>query len=743
MPSIPTNGIKRTSMGNSSTKASKGAPQPSVRKRRLSKSDLAPVFERMDADENLAQSGGEEEPEEMKSVGRIGISQSIDEDDFVSENKLKKGQYYVINANDVRTERYSMDYHAQLHTGEDIDDDLEGEPLNNMAYINERWKADYNNGVQLLMKPSELPKFLTEERLLNTCIEIRPKNFKVPKGLIITDDTPCTSGEHEVVKCPRPNFRYYLGDLKDVSFLKRLNCLRKMNRKKTILEEVMFDVVNALEIEAFKKIHQILLQPLHSPSSLERDVDDEAPCDICTSVECELEDFMVFCDGCNMCVHGLCYGLPDLPQGDWLCMKCQKYPGNTPPCVLCPTIGGSLKMTDNGQWAHVLCALYLPECRFKDAETREPITNIDDIPDERWQMKCVVCDTRQGACIQCSEKECKVAFHATCGSRSGFEIRTEQNDQNDPEGDINFITKCRKHSRKTDDAIEKEKLIEHDTRLRQLEKNFFLYADYEIVAKRLKLDVDVVSDIYEYWKQKRSENQGKSLIENLDDNVKVQGQMLLMENLQLPTTSKISYIPDEETLATCSFFERKMYRQKYVRGTLDQGRNLLTQIIRREKIKRHKQEQEEKALMLIVQQISDKMTISHRATESVIEDLELLMTSEEIDRAKSQTSVCSSRENSMNPDGQKVTSPMVGSKMKAKRKAERRTSDTQVKKPRRTASPDDSQKENGTKKTSVTNTTSTPSPLPSSKNHKKSPSDRKQLLKLRSHNKALRRRTIT
>jgi len=38
-------------------------------------------------------------------------------------------------------------------------------------------------------------------------------------------------------------------------------------------------------------------------------------------------------------------------------------------------------------WAHVACALWIPEVRFGDADRREPIVNVSHIPAERWQMK--------------------------------------------------------------------------------------------------------------------------------------------------------------------------------------------------------------------------------------------------------------------------------------------------------------------------------------------------------------------
>lgn len=55
-------------------------------------------------------------------------------------------------------------------------------------------------------------------------------------------------------------------------------------------------------------------------------------------------------------------------------------------CELCPSRDGALKKTDNQGWAHVVCALYIPEVRFGNVSTMEPII-LQLIPQERYN-KC-------------------------------------------------------------------------------------------------------------------------------------------------------------------------------------------------------------------------------------------------------------------------------------------------------------------------------------------------------------------
>lgn len=88
---------------------------------------------------------------------------------------------------------------------------------------------------------------------------------------------------------------------------------------------------------------------------------------------------MVFCDCCNICVHQACYGITSIPDGSWLCRTCSL--SQRPDCVLCPNKGGAMKCTRSGQkWAHVSCALWIPEVSIGCVERMEPITKISSIP---------------------------------------------------------------------------------------------------------------------------------------------------------------------------------------------------------------------------------------------------------------------------------------------------------------------------------------------------------------------------
>lgn len=143
--------------------------------------------------------------------------------------------------------------------------------------------------------------------------------------------------------------------------------------------------------------------------------EQDTKCAICDDGDCENANAIVFCDGCDLAVHQECYGVPYIPEGQWLCRKCQLIGRGTPTCVFCPNEEGAFKQTSTSKWAHLLCSIWIPEVTIGNPSLMEPVADIEKVPKNRWALNCYICAQKMGACIQCSHKSCYQAFHVSCG----------------------------------------------------------------------------------------------------------------------------------------------------------------------------------------------------------------------------------------------------------------------------------------------------------------------------------------
>ncbi|KAJ2769736.1 hypothetical protein IWQ57_002977, partial [Coemansia nantahalensis] len=230
-------------------------------------------------------------------------------------------------------------------------------------------------------------------------------------------------------------------DQVDQRWLEALNAERAERGAAEVSAKQLEAVVDHMEKEWFDLVKDT--QRAISAMQQERLAAEESTCAICGEDECDNTNAIVFCDGCNMAVHQDCYGVPYIPEGQWLCRRCMLSPAKDVACVLCPQRGGAFKKTTTNKWAHVLCALWIPEVGIANSVYMEPIDGVDQIPRSRWRLYCHLCHRRNGACIQCSHRQCVTAFHATCARRAGLSMAVRADRRS---GEPVFRAFCERHT---------------------------------------------------------------------------------------------------------------------------------------------------------------------------------------------------------------------------------------------------------------------------------------------------------
>ena len=174
--------------------------------------------------------------------------------------------------------------------------------------------------------------------------------------------------------------------------------------------------------------------------------EQDSKCAICDDGDCENTNAIVFCDGCDLAVHQECYGVPYIPEGQWLCRKCQLIGRGTPTCIFCPNTEGAFKQTNSSKWSHLLCAIWIPEVSLGNPTFMEPVMEVEKVPKQRWKLTCYICRQKMGACIQCGNKNCFVAFHVSCARRAKLFLQMKTTHSGPANFDSNHLKAyCDKH----------------------------------------------------------------------------------------------------------------------------------------------------------------------------------------------------------------------------------------------------------------------------------------------------------
>ncbi|CAA0170102.1 Histone-lysine N-methyltransferase ATX2 [Arabidopsis thaliana] len=192
-------------------------------------------------------------------------------------------------------------------------------------------------------------------------------------------------------------------------------------------------------------------------------------CNVCHMDEEYENNLFLQCDKCRMMVHTRCYGQLEPHNGIlWLCNLCRPGALDIPPrCCLCPVVGGAMKPTTDGRWAHLACAIWIPETCLLDVKKMEPIDGVKKVSKDRWKLLCSICGVSYGACIQCSNNSCRVAYHPLCARAAGLCVELADEDRlfllsmDDDEADqcIRLLSFCKRHRQTSNYHLETEYMI--------------------------------------------------------------------------------------------------------------------------------------------------------------------------------------------------------------------------------------------------------------------------------------------
>jgi hypothetical protein len=180
---------------------------------------------------------------------------------------------------------------------------------------------------------------------------------------------------------------------------------------------------------------------------------------------------ILFCDGCNATMHQKCYGIGEIPEGQFYCDRCsfiqrqyhdedvgESFLKNVVRCCLCPLYHGGLKRTTDKRWVHLCCALFAAGHTTIHNLSKMSHIDISDIPmqnqgrplvipktsqSSRFSAHpdaCVYCQAYGGYVVTCQHKDkdsasdttegcedssCKVKFHPICAWFAGNYIHSE------------------------------------------------------------------------------------------------------------------------------------------------------------------------------------------------------------------------------------------------------------------------------------------------------------------------------
>jgi hypothetical protein len=205
---------------------------------------------------------------------------------------------------------------------------------------------------------------------------------------------------------------------------------------------------------------------------LEQDMN--AVCSICGDGEVTPDNQILFCEACDVPVHQICYGIKDVPKGDYYCVACRYFkrdkmnvnknpsatrvPSPVLPirCELCPVKQGAYIRTESPKnapekiptkWVHMACAKW-QGLNFVEKSNPECVEDVSSLKIyfRRLDYACDICQGKRGAYHECYYEGCNKWMHMSCAMACGM---CEVNYGEDVEGEATekpWTLMCSEHS---------------------------------------------------------------------------------------------------------------------------------------------------------------------------------------------------------------------------------------------------------------------------------------------------------
>jgi hypothetical protein len=200
-------------------------------------------------------------------------------------------------------------------------------------------------------------------------------------------------------------------------------------------------ILDEKRVEEYKAV-QRKLEEAEMAWQAQLDQDMDAVCDVCFDGEVTPENQIIFCDACNVAVHQGCYGIEQIPSGNYFCHTCTYFEidkeylaakrRDGPPmkitrppivCELCPRRQGAFVQaetsgpTDKAKWCHVSCAKW-SGMQYVEKYKIEDLTPLKQFF-KAQAVTCVLCNSGVGALHMCREVGCGKYMHVTCARSYG------------------------------------------------------------------------------------------------------------------------------------------------------------------------------------------------------------------------------------------------------------------------------------------------------------------------------------